>query len=79
MSLRRELVQSQSQQKQINNKYVGPPTVGSKLTRPRVSHAADDAHRLPLHGFAAAVPRNLLLPCALSPGQTDGRTNGQTK
>jgi len=38
------------------NKYVvGPPYSRTEIYAARVSHAADDAHRPPLHGFVAAA------------------------
>jgi len=38
------------------NKYVvGSPYSRTEIYAARVSHAADDAHRPPLHGFAAAA------------------------
>jgi len=49
------------------HKYVGPPYSQTEIFAARVSYAAGDAHRQPLHGFAAA---------ARSLGQTDGRTDG---
>ena len=50
------------------NKHVGPPYSWPKIYAARVSYAANDAHRLPLHGFAAAAR------AALWGRQTDGRT-----
>jgi len=35
--------------------YVGPTYSRTKIYAARVSYAADDAHRPPLHGFAAAA------------------------
>ena len=49
------------------NKHVGPPYSWPKIYAARVSYAANDAHRLPLHGFAAAARG------ALWGRQTDGQ------
>ena len=53
----------------ISDKYLGPPYSRTKIYAARVSYAAaDDAHRAPLDGFAAAA--------RAAPGtdrQTDGR------
>ena len=49
-------------------RYAEPPYSRTKIYAARVSYAANDAHRLPLHGFAAAARAAL--------GQTDRRTDG---
>jgi len=53
-----------------NNTHVGSPCSRTKIYVASVSHSADDAHRHPLHSFAAAA--------GAAPGtdrQTDGRTD----
>jgi len=42
-------------------------TIGPKFTRPACRYAADDAHRPPQHGFAAAARAAI--------GQTNGKTD----
>ena len=49
-----------------NNEFVGPPCSQTEIYAAHVSYAADNAHRPPLHGFAAAT-------CAALE-QTDGQT-----
>ena len=39
----------------VNNKYVGPPYIQTKVYASCMSHATDDAHCWPLLGFAAAA------------------------
>ena len=39
----------------LNSEYLGSPNSRTRIYATRVSYAADDAHRPPLHGFAAAV------------------------
>ena len=46
------------------NKYGGSPDGRTEIYAARVSYAADDVHRPPLHSSAAAV------------GQTDRQTDG---
>jgi len=55
----------------ISDKYLGPPYSRTKIYAARVSYAAaDDAHRAPLDGFAAAA--------RAAPG-TDRRTDRWTR
>jgi len=49
----------------VRNKCVGPPYSQTRIYAARMSYAADDAHRPPLRGFAAAA--------SATPG-THGRT-----
>ena len=58
------------------NKYVGPPYRRTKIYAARVSYTSNDAHRPPLHSFAATEH---FAPHALLLGQTDRRTDGRTQ
>jgi len=53
-----------------NNTHVGSPCSRTKIYVASVSHSADDAHRHPLHSFAAAA--------GAAPG-TDRRTDGRAR